>query len=168
MRDFLLMMGAVVISLLLVALAGVALFGGFNTGKASNMVTAITLIESNARAGFAQGNQGYTNFTTANVGTLSSGGGGMFPPNMIKNGVLTDDWGNAMQIASANNGSQGVITLGGGGSQDVDQCTTFVTNHKDYVSLVVGGRTFTQINQPDAFTAKGACQGNPTIVVTFQ
>ncbi|CAJ0718552.1 hypothetical protein LMG7143_04445 [Ralstonia thomasii] len=167
MRDFLLTMGGVIISLLLVALAGAALYGGFNTGKASNLVTAITLIESNARAGFAQSSQGYTNFTTANVGTLASGGG-MFPRNMVKNGVLTDDWGNAMQLSSANNGSQGVITFGGGGSQDVDQCQTFVTNHKDYVSLVVGGTTFTQTNQPDAFTAKQACQGTPTLAVTFQ
>lgn len=166
MREFILTIGAVILGLLLLALGGAALLGGFNTGKGSNLVSEITLIQSEARKGFAQSNQGYTNFTTANAATLANGGS--FPRSMVKNGVLTDDWGNAMQLSSTNNGTQGVITFGGGGSQDVDQCKTFVTNHKDFVTLVVGGTTFTQANQPDAVTATNACQGSPTIAVTFQ
>jgi hypothetical protein len=165
-REFLLTVGAIILTLIMVSLAAAAIFGGFNTGKASNIVSEITLIESNARAGFAQSNQGYTNFTTANEATLASGG--MFPRNMVRNGVLTDDWGNQITLGSANNATDGVITFGGGGSEDTDQCKTVVMGLKDYVSLAVGGQTFTQSVQPDATTATTACQGTPTLTVTFQ
>jgi hypothetical protein len=166
MREFMLTIGAVILGLILLALGAAALYGGFNTGKASNIVTEITLIETNARAGFAQSNQGYANFTTANESTLATGG--MFPANLVRDGVLYDEWGNAMQLGSASNATQGVITFGGGTSQTVDQCKTVVMGLKDYVSLAVGSASFTQTNQPDATSATNACAGNPTIAVTFQ
>jgi hypothetical protein len=166
MREFILTVGAVILGLVLLALGAAALYGGFNTGKASNLVTEITLIETNARGGFAQSNQGYTSFTTVNVPTLASGG--MFPANLVRNGTLYDEWGNTMQLGSASNDTQGVITFGGGGSQSVDECKTVVMGLKDYVSMAVGGATFTQTDQPDANSATNACSGNPTIAVTFQ
>lgn len=167
MRDFILTIGAVLIGLILLALGGIALSGGFHTGTASNIVSEIAIIQSNARKGFMQNNLGYTNFTTANSASLASGG--TFPTNLVRNGVVYDDWGNQIKLASAQNATQGVITFGGGGSQTVDQCTTVLTSIKDYISLVaVGSVTFTQAAQPDGVTAANACAGNPAIQVTFQ
>jgi hypothetical protein len=168
MRDFLLVVGSVILGLILLALGAAAINGGFHTGKASNLVAEITLVESNARAGFSQSNAGYANFVTANISTLA--GGGMFPSSMVRSGTLYDDWGNTITLASANNATNGVITFGGGNSEDTDQCKTVVMGLKDYVSLKVGTSTFTQTTQPDASTAISACgtAGTATIAVTFQ
>ncbi|SAL05233.1 hypothetical protein AWB78_07375 [Caballeronia calidae] len=167
MRDWILENASIIVGLILLALAGSIIAVGFSTARTSGLASEITLIESSARGGFAQSNQGYANFTTANAADLATGG--MFPQNMVRNGVLYDDWGNAIQLSSANNGTNGVIAFGGGGSESVDSCKTVVTGLKDYVSLVVANSTFTQSTQPDALSAEQACAGGTaTIALTFQ
>jgi len=166
MREMIGTIGAIVIGLILLALIGVTVLGGTKSGKASNFVSGMAVIQSKAREGFAQSNNGYTNFTTANAGTMINNHD--FPTTMVKGGVLVDLWGNGIQLSSANNGSQGVITFGGGGSEDAEQCKSVVTGLKDYVTLNVAGTIFTQSNQPDGATAGAACAiGAAGITITF-
>ncbi|MGX6566067.1 type 4 pilus major pilin [Cupriavidus necator] len=158
----------VAIVLGLLALVGIAYAGynGFQSHKAGVVATNIAQVITNARAGFSQGNNGYTNFTTANVPAMITGG--MFPTDMVRGTTLLDPWGNAMTLSAANSGSQGVIRFGGGGAQTAKQCVSAATGLKDYVSLVIGTTTFTQTNLPDQATAGAACSATATFTLTFQ
>jgi len=162
-------LGRVVATVLgLLALVGIAYasYNGFQNHKASVVATNITQIITNARGGFSQGNNGYTNFTTANVPAMITGG--MFPTDMVRGTALVDTWGNAMTLSAANNGSQGVITFGGGNAQTAKQCVSAALSLKDYVTLVVGTTTFTQTTLPDQATAGAACSATATFTLTFQ
>jgi hypothetical protein len=65
--------------------------------------------------------------------------------------------------------SQGELTIGGGGSETETQCEGVVQSLQDYVSLTVGGTTFTQTSMPDPTTAAEACStGTPTLQIVFQ
>lgn len=166
MRDMIGTIASTVISLILLALIGVYVMSGNKGGKTANFVSAVTFVQTKAREGFAQSNVGYTNFTTANAGNLANGGD--FPSMLLRGGVLVDTWGNNMQLSSTANGTQGVISFGGGGSEDVEQCKSVVLGFKDYVTLNVGGTTFTQTNQPDGNSATTACgAGTASISLTF-
>ncbi|WP_455289548.1 type 4 pilus major pilin [Cupriavidus necator] len=158
----------VAIVLGLLALAGIAYAGynGFQNHKASVVASNISQLITNARAGFSQGNNGYTNFTTANVASMITGG--MFPSDMVRGTTLIDSWGNAVTLASANSGSQGVITFGGGNAQTAKQCVSTALGLKDYVTLAVGSTTFNQTNLPDQATAGAACSATATFTLTFQ
>ncbi|MBF6989382.1 prepilin type IV pili [Cupriavidus sp. IK-TO18] len=158
----------VAIVLGLLALAGIAYAGynGFQSHKASVVATNISQLITNARAGFSQGNNGYTNFTTANVASMITSG--MFPSDMVRGTTLIDSWGNAVTLASANSGSQGVITFGGGNAQTAKQCVSTALGLKDYVTLAVGSTTFNQTNLPDQATAGAACSATATFTLTFQ
>lgn len=109
MRDWLLQNWAQVLGAVLAALAGIlgitALMGVFG----DNFGSTVNVIAQNARSGFVASNQGYTNFTSANVSKMLN----IFPKSVLRNGTTpTDPWGNAMTFASANNATQGVITSG--------------------------------------------------------
>ncbi|MBP0633140.1 MULTISPECIES: prepilin type IV pili [unclassified Cupriavidus] len=158
----------VAIVLGLLALVGIAYAGynGFQNHKAGVVATNITQLITNARAGFSQGNNGYTNFTTSNIASMITGG--MFPSDMVRGTALVDPWGNAVTLASANNGSQGVITFGGGNGQTAKQCVSAALGLKDYVTLAVGSTTFNQTNLPDQATAGAACSATATFTLTFQ
>ncbi|CAJ0737654.1 hypothetical protein R77592_04394 [Ralstonia mannitolilytica] len=118
-----------------------------------------------ARAGFAQSNTGFANFSNANLGGLINGG--TFPPTMVKSGGIFDKWGNPITLSSANSGTSGVISFGGGGSQTTDECTSTVTSLSGYDLLTVGGQSFTRSNMPDTSQAGAVCSATATIVVTF-
>ncbi|WP_373380347.1 prepilin type IV pili [Cupriavidus nantongensis] len=158
----------VAIVLGLLALVGIAYAGynGFQNHKASVVATNIEQLITNARAGFSQGNNGYTNFTTANIAAMINGG--MFPTDMVRGNALVDPWGNAVTLASANNGSRGVITFGGGNAQTAKQCVSATLGMKDYVTLTVGTTTFDQTNLPDQVTASAACSATASFALTFQ
>ncbi|MGX6566068.1 type 4 pilus major pilin [Cupriavidus necator] len=158
----------VAIVLGLLALVGIAYAGynGFQSHKAGVVATNITQLITNARAGFSQGNNGYTNFTTANIAAMIAGG--MFPTDMVRGTTLVDPWGNAVTLSSANNGSQGVITFGGGNGQTAKQCVSTAVGLKDYVTLTVGSTTFNQTNLPDQATAGAACSATAAFALTFQ
>ena len=157
---------AVVLGLL--ALGAVVLSGhhAFASNTASTVVTDISQLETNARAQFGQGSNLYTSFTTANESAMITGG--LFPTDMVRGGAVVDAWGNAVTLAPAANNTEGTISFGGGGSETTDECTTAVTAMKDYVSMTVGGTTFTQANQPDSVSAANACAGGLAIALTFQ
>ena len=157
---------AVVLGLL--ALGAVVLSGhhAFASNTASTVVTDVSQLETNARAQFGQGANLYANFTTANEGAMITSG--VFPTDMVRGGAVVDSWGNAVALAPAANNTEGTITFGGGGSETSDECANVVTGLKDYVSLTVGGTTFTQANQPDAVSAGNACGAGLTIAMTFQ
>ena len=69
----------IAIVLTLLALVGLAYAGynGFQNHKAGVVVNDVAQMITNARAGFSQSNNGYANFTTANVPAMINGG--MFP-----------------------------------------------------------------------------------------
>ncbi|MBN3761071.1 prepilin type IV pili [Burkholderia sp. Ac-20365] len=157
---------AVILGLLAMAGVGVLAYKAFSTDKNGGVTTDITQVITNARAQFSQNNNGYTNFTTANVGAMDTAG--IFPKSMVRGGVVLDRWGNQVQFASLNSATQGQITFGGGGSENAEACTAVVTSLKDYVSLQVGGSTFDQTNQPDAVTGGQACANSLTLTLTFQ
>lgn len=152
----------------LLALVGVAYasYNGFQNHKASVMVNNLAQLMTNARAGFSQGNNGYVNFTTANVPNMINSG--MFPTDMVRGTAIYDAWGNAITLSSANNGAQGVISFGGGGAETTKQCVTVATGNKDFVTMTVGSTTFTQAALPDQSTAGAACSATATFSVTFQ
>jgi hypothetical protein len=156
----------VAVVLLLLAMAGVgyAAYSGFSLNTSGRIVTDLTLFTTNVRALFAQGNTGYANLTTANLGVLISEG--VFPSDMLRAGTAVDGWGNPITLSSTNGGTYGVIGLGG--NETVEQCTKVVISVKDYVQLSVGGTVFTQTTQPDPITAQVACTGGGDIQVTFQ
>ncbi|MBR7989490.1 prepilin type IV pili [Burkholderia cenocepacia] len=157
----------IALGLLALAGVGVASVSAFSANKGSQMVTDVSHLITNARAGFAQSGNGYANFTTANVADLIASR--IVPANMVRNGsTVVDVWGNSITFASANNGAQGVLTFGGGGSETKDQCAAVVAGMKDYVSLAVSGTTFTAANPPDKVTASKACTDTAAIVVTIQ
>ncbi|HDR9018069.1 type 4 pilus major pilin [Burkholderia vietnamiensis] len=157
----------IALGLLALAGVGVASVSAFSANKASQMVTDISHLITNARSGFAQNGNGYTNFTTANVPDMIDSR--IVPSNMVRNGAtVVDVWGNSITFASANNGAQGLLTFGGGGSETKDQCAAVVAGMKDYVSLAVAGTTFTPANPPDKVTASKACTDSAAIVVTIQ
>jgi hypothetical protein len=161
--------GAIVAVVLgLLALAGVALMGstGFSGDKSSKVASDITQTVTNARGQFVQSSNGYTNFTTANIGSMITAG--IFPTTMVRNNAVVDQWGNNVTLANSNNATVGSITFGGGGSETAKQCAAVVNALKDYVSLTVGGTTFTPTNQPDAVTAGAACNNSLSITLAFQ
>jgi hypothetical protein len=92
----------------------------------------------------------------------------VFPTDMNRSGTVYDAWGNTVTLSSTDSDTEGVIGFGGGGSETVKQCVTVVTGLKDYVSLEVGGTTFTSTSQPDAVTAEEACTSSLSITLTFQ
>lgn len=157
---------AVVLALIAVAALGPGITHAFSGNTASNVVTDISQLMTNARGQFMQNSNGYTNFTTANESYMINAG--IFPSGMVRNNAVIDRWGNSVSLSSANNAVEGVITFGGGGTETADQCTTVVTNLTDYVQLVVGGKTFTQSTQPDSTSAGAVCSSTATIQVTFQ
>ncbi|WP_321816717.1 MULTISPECIES: type 4 pilus major pilin [unclassified Paraburkholderia] len=157
---------AVVLGLIALAAVALAATGAFSSSKASTVVSDITMVVANARGLFSQNNNGYTNFTSANESALSSAG--VFPSDMVRSSAIYDAWGNSVTLSSADSDTEGVVAFGGGGSETVKQCVTVVTGLKDYVSLEVGGTTFTETNQPDATTAESACESDLTITLTFQ
>jgi hypothetical protein len=160
---------AVVLGLLALGGVSYASYSGFSSARASQIVTDIAQAETTARAGYSQGSSGYTNFTTANETALITAGKPTdFPTDMLRSGVIKDAWGNAVTAAPADSDTQGVITVGGGGSESADQCATVAVGLKDYVSLTVGTTTFTPTTQPDRSTAMTACSDTATIAVTFQ
>lgn len=143
----------------LIALAGVgyAAYNGFSNSKSSDVVTGITTIINNSRAQFSSGNSRYTNFTTANAASLVAAG--IVPTSWVGPGnVPTDPWGNALGFAPTGANTQGQITFGGAGSATVAQCINVLQNLKDYVSVTVGTKTFTQAALPDPVSAAAACQ----------
>ncbi|CAN7312850.1 prepilin type IV pili [Caballeronia sp. LjRoot34] len=158
----------VAIVLGLLALSGVsyAAYKGFSGSKASQLSGDIAQIITQARVQSAQGSDGYTSFTTGNEGALITAG--IFPGDMVRNGTVVDPWGNNVALTSDGNATEGVLTVGGGGSETADQCTNVVTGLKDYVSLAVGGTTFTQATPPDSVSAANACAAGLSITVTFQ
>ncbi|MBY4898656.1 type 4 pilus major pilin [Cupriavidus sp. AU9028] len=157
---------AIVLGLIALSGIGYAAYNGFQTDKASTVSTNITQLITNARGGFSQGNNGYTNFTTANIPAMITGG--MFPTSMVRGNTLVDNWGNTVTLSSASNGSQGVITFGGGNAQTAKQCVAVATGLRDFVSLTVGTTSFTQTSLPDQATAGSACSATATFTLTFQ
>lgn len=153
--------------LALLALGG-AMFGmksGFFSEKNARFATDVAQFVTATRGGFSTSPEGYSNFTTANASYLITHQ--MVPGSMVRNGVLTDVWGNAIQLSSANNGSQAVMSYGGGGSQTEGDCAKHVSNLTDYSSLKVGSTTFTD-TKPDAIKAAQACATGTAIVMTYQ
>lgn len=157
---------AVVLGLLALAGVGAMATDGFGGDKASKQTTDITQIINNARAQFSQNSSSYANFATANVPDLITAG--IFPDYVVRGTNVFDRWGNVMTVSSLNGGTTGQITVGGGGSETAKQCAAVATALKDYVSLQVGGTTFTPPNQPDAQSAGKACGTGLTITVNFQ
>lgn len=157
---------AIVLGLIALSGVGYAAYNGFQTHKGGTVSTNITQIITNARAGFSQGNNGYTNFTTANIPAMITGG--MFPTDMVRGNTLVDNWGNAVTLSSASNGSQGVISFGGGNAQTAKQCVSVATGLKDFLTLTVGTTTFSQTNLPDQATAGSACSATASFTLTFQ
>lgn len=152
----------------LLALAGAA--AGVNmlmqSNTASRVDTDVAAILNQARGAFASGPTGYTNFTTANLAQLVNAG--VFPSDMVVGTAVNDPWGNAVTLSSANGGTQGVLTFGGGGSETVSTCSKAATGIKDYVALKIGTTSFTPSAPPDAVTAATACATGMTLVLTFQ
>jgi len=157
---------AVVLGLLALAGVGYMASKGFAADKGSKVSTDITQVITNARTQFSQNSNGYTNFTTANEAAMITAG--VFPDSMVRNGAVLDGWGNPVTLGSSNNATIGSITFGGGGSETASQCAAVATSFKDYVTLVVGGTTFTPTNQPDAASAGTACGASLTMTVSFQ
>ena len=161
-------LGAVAaVVLALIAMAGVALaiHHAFTGSTSQNVVSDMTQVVENARQGF-EGPTGYTNFTTANEPAMITSS--MFPSDMVQNGNVVDAWGNPVTLAPANNNTEGVVTFGGGGSEDAGECATVVVGLKDYISLSVGGTTFTPSTPPDKVSAGNACSAGLQIAMTFQ
>lgn len=153
----------------LLALVGVAYGGyeGFQWYRSNSIVEGVTLMQTNIAGLYAQSGAGYGSLTTANAPALISQN--VFPPSWVRGGnTLTDPWGNAVALSSAANATQGVITIGGGGSQNVETCSRVVMGLSNYVSIAVGNQTFTKNATPDPITAGTACAGQPTISVSFQ
>ncbi|WP_206956343.1 prepilin type IV pili [Trinickia acidisoli] len=157
---------AIVLGLLALAGVGLAGYKAFAASKSSTVTTDITQLVTNARSQFSQNNNGYTNFLTGNATALENAG--IIPSDMVRVAGVTDAWGNAVTLGNAGSATEGTIAFGGAGSETIEQCSTVVTSLKDYVTLVVGGTTFTQATQPDAVSAATACNAGLGIVLTFQ
>ena len=140
--------------------------GAFDWYNNSRLVSNVSSVQTAARGQFMQGSNGYTNFTTANAAALITAG--IIPAGWVKGGAIVDNWGNNVTLASASNATIGSITFGGGNTETVQNCGKVVNNLGDYVSVVVGGKTFTQASPPDAVTATAACQVALSITVNFQ
>lgn len=69
-------------------------YAGYNrceSHKGRVVATKIAQLITVARAGFSQGNDGSTNFTTANVPSMVAGG--MFPTDTVRSTTLLDPCG---------------------------------------------------------------------------
>lgn len=152
-----------ILGIAFVSTLGYALFSDY---KIQSVSSDINTVITNARGAFSQGANGYTNFTNANVTAMNTDG--VFPPDMVRPGGVTDAWGNPVTLGSASGSTQGSIQFGGGGSETDRECSGVATTLKDYVSLQIGGTTFTQNNVPDPVAAGTACAGSPEITVVFQ
>ncbi|WP_144153344.1 type 4 pilus major pilin [Paraburkholderia sp. BCC1885] len=157
---------ATVLTLMAIGAAVVYIHGGFSWNKNATITSDVTWVVTNARTQFSQNSNGYTNFTNANLTAMTNAG--VFPPDMVRNGTLVDAWGNTVTVSSAGNASEGVVAFGGGGSESVEQCSNVVTTLRDYVSLQVGGTSFTQASLPDSVAAGNACANGLGITLTFQ
>ncbi|MCA8355596.1 prepilin type IV pili (plasmid) [Burkholderia cenocepacia] len=152
----------------LLALIGVTVAGyyGFQAYRANSVVEGMTMLQTNITTLYTQANTGYATLTTGNIPTLITQQ--VFPPNWVRGQAAVDPWGNNVTLTSANNSTQGVIQIGGGGSENVNTCSKVVMGLSNYVQLAVGGTTFTQAAPPDPIAAGKACANTPTIAMTFQ
>lgn len=165
---------ATVLGLLALGAVAYAGYNAFQNNKAAGVVTDIAQVITNARAGFAQGSTGYTDFITTNEPGLITAG--MFPSDMVTGTApsqkLVDAWGNAVTLAAVTpptgtTPTQASITIGG--NESAQQCTNVVTGLRDYVSIAVGSALpFNQVTPPDAATAGADCANSQVITVTFQ
>lgn len=158
---------AIVLGLMALAAVGYAAYNGFSSNTASTVVQGVATITSQARGKFMQSNIRYTNFQTAQIPNLIIDDT-IFPKSWVVNGNLVDPWGNNVTLTSAANNTQGVVTIGGGGSETPAQCASVVESLQDFVSITVGGRTFNANSSRDPATVNPLCQGTQTIQITFQ
>lgn len=158
---------ATVLGLLALAGIGFGIYSAFSSDTTSAVVTDVSQTIVNARAAFSQGTAGYSSFTAANVPQLITND--IFPSGMVKGTDLYDRWGNAVTPSSQSSGTQGVLTFGGGGSEDVNSCAKAAVSMiaANYVSLKVGTVTFTKTAPPDPVTAANACATGLTFKVVF-
>lgn len=158
---------ATVLGLLALVAVGSGIYQGFGMDTTSQIVTDMSSTVVNARSAFAQGTSGYSSFSNANVTQLINND--IFPSGMVRGGALYDRWGNAVTISSQNAGMQGVITFGGGGSEDVNFCakTAVSMNAVSYVSMKVGATTFPKANAPDPVQAANACATGLQFTLVF-
>ncbi len=148
---------ATVLGLLALAGIGSAIYSAFSSDTTSGIVSDMSQTVVNARSAFSQGTSGYSSFTNANISQLITND--IFPSSMVKSGAVYDRWGNAVSISAQLGGTQGVLTFGGGGSEDVNSCAKVAVSlvAANYVSLKVGSQTFSKANAPDPVTAANAC-----------
>jgi len=158
---------AIVLGLLAMGTVGYAAHQAFSQNTVSNVTQGLSLIVTNARSQFTQSSSAYADFTTGQTANMITAG--IFPSKWVSGGVAVDPWGNSVTMAPTGVGnSQAEMTIGGGGSETASQCEGVVQSFEDYVSLNVGGTTFTQTNMPTPTTAAAACAGTPTLQITFQ
>lgn len=154
---------ATVLGLLLLAAVGLGIYRAFSGNKVSQMTTDVALLQTNARAQFSQGGNGYANFKV-NAGApaagllATDGTSAVIPADMISGGVVHDAWGNPVTIAPAGTGNSSFTLSFGGANMTASQCTQLATSLNGYQSLTIGATTFTPSNQPDSVTAGAACQ----------
>jgi hypothetical protein len=166
MQNIFAWIAAALLTILGIAAAGTMGYSAYSSHKVTTVSADINLLVGQARGQMSQGANGYQNFSNANFTALNNAG--VFPQDMVRAGGLYDSWGNPVTLGNASNNTQGTVQFGGGGSETTSQCSGVATTLKDYVSLVVGGQTFTQNDMPDTVSAGTACAGSPTITVTFQ
>ena len=157
--------GAGILVLLALVAVVLSIEKGFSTHKVEQTVQDISQVITNARQGFAQSANGYANYSSANAGSLIQAGD--FPSDMVRNGGIVDAWGNAVGFGPTQNNSEVTLNFGGAGLTQ-DQCVGVATQLSGYVSLVVGGSTFTPANPPDHVTAAAGCAGGTAFALTFQ
>ncbi len=159
--------GRVIAGLLaLLALGGVMYLGaqGIQSSRVNTEIADIGTLVANVRGQFMQSSTGYTGVTSANSAALITAQ--VIPAEMIKNGGIVDEWSDPITLASANNGAQFTVTLGGTSLSQAG-CIALATGFQGYISMAIGGSTYTQQTMPDTVTAAGVCTTGATITLTY-
>lgn len=148
----------------LIALGGViyAMSSANDSSKVSAISSDISQIVSATREQFAQSQTGYANFTTANALALYNNK--VIPADLWKGNGAVDQWGNNMTFNYAANNAQFVITFGGA-NMTPDVCSKIATALGGYVTMGLGGQTFT--TAPDSVTANTACTAGTAFTLTY-
>ena len=165
---------ATVLGLLVLAAVGLGIYKAFSGNKVGQTTTDLSLLQTNARAQYSQGANGYANFNVA-AGTPtagivdSTGNSAVIPTDMLRAGRVVDSWGNDVTIAPTSNNQQFAVTVGGTGLT-ASQCSQILTSLTGWTRVATStGQSFTTGNPPDATTAGAACMNDgETITVTMQ
>ena len=133
------------------------LYATLHKNKASSEVANLTQMSTNISTTYT-GQATFTGLTTAIAANLA-------PASMVSGATLVNAWGGAVTVSvDASNASEYDVIEN---TVPSDGCVDLVNKASNYVSLTLGGTTYSSTNPLNPGTATTACNANATANITI-